>query len=73
MYSYHFYDLKVHFWWPNKRFFWLKSSLNTLYDENLYDDIWEALDCDNATRIDMEVNTLENTFGESYNKFFFFY
>ena len=31
MYRYHFYDLKVHFWWPNKRFFWCRSSLNTLY------------------------------------------
>ena len=26
-----FYDLKVHFWWPNRRLFWCKSSLNTLY------------------------------------------
>ena len=31
MYRSSFYDLKVYFWWPNKRFFWLKSSLNTLY------------------------------------------
>ena len=31
MYRYHFYDLKVHFWWPNKRFFWCRSSSNTLY------------------------------------------
>ena len=30
MYRYHFYDLKVHFWWPNKRLFWCRSSLNTL-------------------------------------------
>ena len=28
-----FYDLKVHFWWPNKLFFWCKSSLNTLYNQ----------------------------------------
>jgi hypothetical protein len=31
MYRYHFYELKVHFWWLNKRFFWCRSSLNTLY------------------------------------------
>ena len=31
MYRYHSYDLKVHFWWPNKRFFWCRSSSNTLY------------------------------------------
>ena len=31
MHRYHFYDLKVHFWWPNKRFFSHISSLNTLY------------------------------------------
>ena len=30
MYRYRFYDLKVHFWWPNKRFIWCRSSLNTL-------------------------------------------
>ena len=29
-----FYDLKVHFWWPNKSLFWCKSSLNTLYTYN---------------------------------------
>ena len=31
MYRYRFYDLKVHFWWPNKHSFSYKSSLNTLY------------------------------------------
>ena len=31
MYIYHFYDLKVNFWWPNKLFFGGSSSLNTLY------------------------------------------
>ena len=31
MYRYHFYDLKVHFWWPNKHFIWLRSSSKTLY------------------------------------------
>ena len=31
MYIYHFYDLKVHFGWPNKCFIWLRLSLNTLY------------------------------------------
>ena len=31
MYRYHFYDLKVHFWWPNKRSKYIISSLNTLY------------------------------------------
>ena len=33
MYTYHFYELKVHFWWLNKRFFWCRSSLNTLYKD----------------------------------------
>ena len=28
---YHFYDLKVHFWWLNKRFIWGRSSWKTLY------------------------------------------
>ena len=32
MHRYHFYDLKVHFWWPNKRFFSDSLSLNTLYE-----------------------------------------
>ena len=31
MHRYLFYDIKVHFWWPNKRFFWCRSSWNTLY------------------------------------------
>ena len=31
MYRYRFYDLKVHFWWPNKCLFSYKPSLNTLY------------------------------------------
>ena len=30
MYRYHFYDLKEHFWWPNKRSKYIISSLNTL-------------------------------------------
>ena len=35
---------------------------NATFDENLYDDIWEALDCDNATALDIEVKSLENSF-----------
>ena len=31
MYRYHFYDLKVHFWWSNKHFIWGRSSWKTLY------------------------------------------
>ena len=31
MYRYHFYDLKVHFWWLIRMFFSRISSLNTLY------------------------------------------
>ena len=31
MYRYSFYDLKVHFWWPNKCLLSRISSLNTLY------------------------------------------
>ena len=31
MYRYHFYDLKVHFWWHNKCFIWGRSSWKTLY------------------------------------------
>ena len=31
MYRSHFFYLKVRFWWPNKRFFWLILSWNTLY------------------------------------------
>ena len=30
--------------------------------EDLYDDIWEAMDCDNATIINMEVKFLKNSF-----------
>ena len=30
--------------------------------EDLYDDIWEAMDCDNATTISMEVKVLKNSF-----------
>ena len=30
--------------------------------EDLYDNIWEALDCDNGTTIDMEVKSLHNSF-----------
>ena len=30
--------------------------------EDLYDNIWEALDCDNGTNIDIEVKLLENYF-----------
>ena len=30
MYRYHFYDLKEHFWWPNKCLKYIISSLNTL-------------------------------------------
>ena len=37
MYRYHFYDLKVHFWWPNERFFWCRSSSNALY--KVYDPV----------------------------------
>ena len=32
MYRYYFYDLKLHFWWPNKRFIWGRSNWKTLYD-----------------------------------------
>ena len=35
---------------------------NATFDENLYDDIWEALDCNNATALDIEVKLLENPF-----------
>ena len=35
---------------------------NATFDENLYDDIWEALDCNNATAFDIEVKSLENSF-----------
>ena len=31
MYRYRFYDLKVHFWWPNKRLFSYIQRWNTLY------------------------------------------
>ena len=30
--------------------------------EDLYDDIWETMDCDNATTINMEVKCLKNSF-----------
>ena len=30
--------------------------------EDLYDDIWEAMDCDNATTINMEVKFLKTSF-----------
>ena len=30
--------------------------------EDLYDDIWEAMDCDNATTINMEVKLSKNSF-----------
>ena len=30
--------------------------------EELYDDIWEAMDCDNATTINLEVKLLKNSF-----------
>ena len=30
MYRCHFYDLKVHFWWPNKLFIWGRLSWKTL-------------------------------------------
>ena len=33
MYRYRFYDLKVHFWWPNKRLFSYIQRWNTLYGE----------------------------------------
>ena len=36
MYRYHFYDLKVHFWWPNKHFIWGRSSWKTLYYDKTY-------------------------------------
>ena len=32
MYRYRFYDLKVHFWWPNKRLFSYNQRWNTLYN-----------------------------------------
>ena len=35
MYRYRFYDLKVHFWWPNKRLKCNISSWNTLYYQRL--------------------------------------
>ena len=31
MYRYRFYDLKVHFWWPNKHLFSYRQRWNTLY------------------------------------------
>ena len=33
--------------------------------EDLYDNIWEALDCDNGTTIDMEVKSLHSSFKRS--------
>ena len=30
--------------------------------EDLYDNIWEAMDCDNATTINMEVKFLKTSF-----------
>ena len=35
---------------------------NATFDENLYDDIWEALDCNNATALDIKVKSLKNSF-----------
>ena len=32
MYRYRFYDLKVHFWWPNKRLFSYNQRWKTLYE-----------------------------------------
>ena len=32
MHRYHFYDLKVHFWWPNKCLFSYNQRWNTLYN-----------------------------------------
>ena len=36
--------------------------------EDLYDNIWEALDCDNGTNIDIEVKWLEIHFWWMCNK-----
>ena len=35
MYRFCFFDLKVHFWWPNKCLFWGRSSWNTLYSVHI--------------------------------------
>ena len=35
-------------------------------NEDLYDDIWEAMDCDNATTINMEVKILKVFFHEDH-------
>merc|ERR1740129_1148613 len=54
------------------RFVTAESSFN----ENLYDDIWEALDCNNATAIDMEDWKMllngENQCGEELDSWFHF-
>ena len=50
MYKFCFYDLKVHFWWPNKCLKYNISSLNTLYDYNILlisttlGDFWRKFD-----------------------------
>ena len=36
MHRYRFYDLKVHFWWPNKRLFSYNQRWNTLYTNNFF-------------------------------------
>ena len=35
---------------------------NATFNESLYDDIWETLDCNNATALDIEVKSLKNSF-----------
>merc|ERR1719400_234679 len=49
---------------------------NVTLDEDLYDDIWEAMDCDNATTIDMEVWEMlldgENQCGDELDSWFHF-
>merc|ERR1740129_1202045 len=46
------------------------------FNENLYDDIWEALDCNNASAIDMEDWKMlldgENQCGEELDSWFHF-
>ena len=43
--------------------------------EDLYDDIWEAMDCDNVTTINIEVKIYhwKILFGGPYTKFLFLF
>ena len=55
MYRSHFYDLKLHFWWPNKCLKYIISSLNTQYMNFNHNKIifpaprWIALHCNGSS------------------------